>query len=49
MAYGRDPWTIEDWPSVWIHRTLAVLEPVEEPPPFGELASSGGPDEPPPP
>jgi len=42
MAYGRDPWELDEWPSVWIARTLAVLEQVEPPPEFGSLASGGG-------
>lgn len=49
MAYSRPPWEFEDWPSVWVHRSLAVLEKVDEPPAFGELAKGmGGPDDQPP-
>jgi hypothetical protein len=42
MAYGLAPWELEDWPTVWIARTLGVLEQVDEPPPFGELAKPVG-------
>jgi hypothetical protein len=41
MAYGCEPWELDDWPAIWITRSLAVLEHVDEPPPFGELAQPG--------
>jgi hypothetical protein len=44
MAYSRPPWEIEEWPSVWITRTLAELEHFEPPPEFGQLAQPRGAD-----
>jgi hypothetical protein len=32
MAYGRPPWAFDDWPSVWVFRSLAMLEEMAESP-----------------
>lgn len=46
MAYSIPPWEVGGWPIQWISRSLAVLEHVEPPPEFGQLANpdTGTPD-----
>ncbi len=38
MAYHLPPWEIEEWPAVWVNRSLVMLEDVEATPELGKIA-----------